>query len=90
MQHRVLEYYQVCSNDAQGLTLTLTYFTTRSNLVLYAFLQENFGWFREQARGNLGEIVSLQTQTSPYFQLREKIKCLEHIGKGKAQLKTSS
>ena len=28
-QHRVFEYYQVCSNDAPGLTLT--YFTARSN-----------------------------------------------------------
>ena len=26
----------------------------------------------EQTRGDLGEIVSLQTRTSPYFQLREK------------------
>ena len=33
MQHRALEYYQVCSNDAPGLTLT--YFTARSNLVPY-------------------------------------------------------
>ena len=38
MQHRVLEYYQVCSNDESGLTLT--YFTTRSNLVPYAFVWE--------------------------------------------------
>ena len=29
-------YYQVCSNDDPELTLT--YFTTRSNLVLYAFV----------------------------------------------------
>ena len=36
MQHWVLEYYQVCSNDDPGLTLT--YFTARSNLVLYAFV----------------------------------------------------
>ena len=36
MQHWVLKYYQVCSNDAPGLTLT--YFTARSNLVLYAFV----------------------------------------------------
>ena len=34
MQHRVLEYYQVCSR------LTLTYFTARSNLVPYAFVWE--------------------------------------------------
>ena len=36
MQHRVLEYYQICSNDE----LTLTYFTARSNLVPYAFVWE--------------------------------------------------
>ena len=35
MQHRVLGYYQVFSNDGPGLTLT--YFTARSNLVPYAF-----------------------------------------------------
>ena len=38
MQHQVLEYYQVCSNDVPGLTLT--YFTARSNLVPYAFIWE--------------------------------------------------
>ena len=36
MRHRVLEYYQVCSNDDPGLTLT--YFTAMSNLVPYAFV----------------------------------------------------
>ena len=36
MQHQVLEYYQVCSNDDAGFTLT--YFTVRSNLVPYAFV----------------------------------------------------
>ena len=36
MQHRVLEYYQVFSNDDPGLT----YFTARSNLVPYAFVWE--------------------------------------------------
>ena len=38
MQHWVLEYYQVYSNDDPGLTLT--YFTARSGLVLYAFVWE--------------------------------------------------
>ena len=38
MQHRVLEYYQVYSNDNLGLTLT--YFIARSNLVAYAFVWE--------------------------------------------------
>ena len=35
MQHRVLEYYQVYSND--DTRLTLIYFTARTNLVPYAF-----------------------------------------------------
>ena len=34
--YRVLEYYQVCSNEDPELTLT--YFTARSDLVPYAFL----------------------------------------------------
>ena len=34
MQHLVLEYYQICSNDDPGMTLT--YFMARSNLVPYA------------------------------------------------------
>ena len=38
MQHRVLEYHQVCSNDDAGFILT--YFTARSNLVPYAFVWE--------------------------------------------------
>ena len=38
MQHRVLEYYQVCPNEDPGLTLA--YFTARSNLVPYAFVRE--------------------------------------------------
>ena len=38
MQIRVLKYmnYQICSNDDSGLTVT--YFTTRSNLLPYAFV----------------------------------------------------
>ena len=36
MQHWVLEYYQVCSNNDSGLTLT--YFMARSNFVPYAFV----------------------------------------------------
>ena len=38
MQHRVLEYYQVCSNDDPGLTLP--FFMARLNLVPYAFVWE--------------------------------------------------
>ena len=38
MPHRVLEHYQVCSNDDPGFTLT--YFTARSNMVLHIFVWE--------------------------------------------------
>ena len=47
MQHRPLEYYQVCSNDDAGLTLT--YFKAISNLVPDAFVWEigkTNGYFR--------------------------------------------
>ena len=37
-QHWILKYYQVCSNDDPRMTLT--YFTTRSTLVPYAFVLE--------------------------------------------------
>ena len=29
----------------------------------------------------MGDIVSLQAQTAPYFQLREKFQCIEHVDK---------
>ena len=38
MLHRVLKYYQICSNDDPELTLT--YFMARSNLVPYGFVWE--------------------------------------------------
>ena len=38
MQHWVLEYFQIYSNDDPELTLT--YFTARSNLIPYAFVWE--------------------------------------------------
>ena len=38
LQHWVHEYYQVCSKDDPGLTLT--YFAARSNLLPYAFIWE--------------------------------------------------
>ena len=36
MQHSVLEYFKLCSNDDPELTLTC--FTARSNLIPYAFV----------------------------------------------------
>ena len=38
MQHLVLDYYKIYSNDAPGLRLT--YFNARSNLVPYVFVWE--------------------------------------------------
>ena len=38
MQHRVLEFFQICSKDDPELILT--YFTARSNLIPYAFVWE--------------------------------------------------
>ena len=38
MQHRVLEFYQDCSNDYSALTLT--YFMAKSNFVPYALVWE--------------------------------------------------
>ena len=39
IKHWLFEYYQICSNDDTGLTLT--YFTARSNLVPFVFVWEN-------------------------------------------------
>ena len=39
--------------------------------------------------GYLEEIFYIQAQTSPYFQLREKFKCIEHIDKSEIQLEIS-
>ena len=39
--------------------------------------------------GDVGDVVSLLAQTSPCFQLREKFKCIGHIGKSETQPKTS-
>ena len=35
----------------------------------------------------MGDIDSLHAQTSPYFQLREKFKCIEHIDKSVPSLR---
>ena len=39
MRHWLLEYYQICSNDDPGLTLT--YSTAGSNLVPFILVWEN-------------------------------------------------
>ena len=46
-------------------------------------VHNNFGSVQHcKLEGNVGEIVSQQAQMVPYFQLREKFKCIEHIDKG--------
>ena len=73
MQHWVLAYYQVYSNDDPGLTLT--YFTARSNLVPYAFVWEkgktmdffrNYCrlWFETSNRWPKWQEVSVDIKTS--------------------------
>ena len=47
MQHWALEYFQICSNDDPGLTLT--YFTARSNLVPYTSI---YGCARDAPSAN--------------------------------------
>ena len=39
--------------------------------------------------GDVADTISLHAQTSPYFQLTEKLKCIEHIDKSENQLKSS-
>ena len=71
MQHRVLEYYQVCLNDDPELTLT--YFTARSNLVPYAFVWE---------KGNIMDfsetIVVYDIKVGSFIQLNEYMNLYEY------------
>ena len=46
-------------------------------------------WTENKLEGAVGDIVSLQAQTSLNFQWREKFKYIEHIDKCKTQLETS-
>ena len=63
MRHWLLEYYQVCSNDDPGLSLT--YFTARSNLVPFVFLWEN------TKAVDFQEIVeACEVKTATYSQIR--------------------
>ena len=64
MQHRVLEYYWVCSNDYPGLTLT--YFTAMSNLVPYAFV-----WEKGKTMNYSGTIVAYGIKVCRCRQLNE-------------------
>ena len=75
MQHWVLKYYKVCSNDSPGLTLT--YFTTRPNLIAYAFVWEkgNIMDFSETIVVydiKVGRIIQLSEYTNLYEYQRSR------------------
>ena len=70
MQHWVLEYYQVYSNDDPGMT---TYFTARLNLVSYAFVWEKVKqWIFSET------IVVYDIKVGRCSQLKEYMKLYEY------------
>ena len=71
MQHQVLKYYQVCSNNDPGLTLT--YFTTRSNLVPYAFV-----WEKVKTMDFSENIVVCDHKVNRCSQINEYMKLYEY------------
>ena len=71
MQHQVLEYYQVCSNDDSGFTLT--YFMARSNLVPYAFV-----WEKVKTMDFSETIVVYDIKVGRCSQLNEYMKLYEY------------
>ena len=64
IQHRVFKYYQVCSNDDLGLTLT--YFTARSSLVPYSFV-----WEKRNIMDFSETIVVYDIKVGRFIQLNE-------------------
>ena len=71
VQHRVLKYYQVCSNDDPGLILT--YFTARSNLVTCAFV-----WEKVKTMDFSETIVVYDIKVGRCSQLNEYMKLYEY------------
>ena len=71
MQHQVLKYYQVCSIDDSGLTLT--YFTTRYNLVPYAFV-----WDKVKTMNFSETIVVYDIEVGICSQVNECMKFYEY------------
>ena len=75
MQHRVLEYYQVCSNDDSGLTLT--YFMAKSIFFPFAFVLE------EGKTMDFSEtIVVYDIKVGRCSQLNEYMKLMSTKGQG--------
>ena len=75
MQHWVLEYYQICSNDESGLTLT--YFMAGSNFVSYAFV-----WEEGKMLDFSETIVASDIKVGRCSQLNEYMKLMSTKGQG--------
>ena len=75
MQHQMLEYYQVTSNDDP--MMTLTYFMTRSNLVPYTF-----AWEKVKTMDFSETIVVYDIKVGICSQLNEFIKLMCTKGQG--------
>ena len=71
MQHQVPKYYPICSNDVPELTLT--YFTTTSNLVSYAFV-----WEKVKTMDFSETIVVYDIKVGICSQLNEYMKLYEY------------
>ena len=67
MQHHVHKYYQVCSNDNPGLTLT-----ARSNVLLYAFV-----WEKGKTMDFSETVVVYDIKVGIFSQLNEYMKRYE-------------
>ena len=74
-QHRVLEYYQVCSNDDPGLRLT--YFTAMSNLIHFVFL-----WEKDKTMDFSEAVVVCDMKVGRCSQLNEYMKQYEYQRSG--------
>ena len=71
MQHRALEYYQICSNYDPWLTLI--YFSARSILVRYAFV-----WEKVKTMDFSESIVVYDVKVGRCSQLNEYMKLYEY------------
>ena len=79
MQHQVLKYYQICSNDDPGLTLT--YFTARSILVAYVFIREKVEITNFSETIVVYDIkVDRYSQLNEYMKLYQRSKSLIDLG----------
>ena len=71
MQHQVHEYYQYCSSDDPGLTMT--YFALKSNLVPY-----DFAWEKVITMDFSETIVVYDIKVGSCSQLNEYMKLYEY------------